>query len=226
MVRQFGIFAKYWQPGAVKTRLARYIGDDAAATLHRACLETLLVRFAQLADRRVLAYSPSERGREFAAIAGPSWQTQPQVSGDLGRRMSHYFATSFATGCSAVVLIGSDSPTLPQQFVNDAFDRLQSTDAVLGPADDGGYYLIGLSHYVAEVFEGIDWSTANVRKQTLERFTMAGCRCDLLAPWYDVDTPADLDRLRAELAGNSSHEFASLRSLVESATPANGLNGR
>src|SRR5487761_1256296 len=114
MVRQFGIFAKYWQPGHAKTRLAATIGAEPAAQIHRACLETLLGRFARTGDRRLLAFTPAHRRPEFAALAGPRWQTEPQSAGNLGLRIERSFSSAFATGATHVLLMGSDSPTLPE----------------------------------------------------------------------------------------------------------------
>lgn len=206
---QFGIFAKYWQPGTVKTRLAASIGAEAAARVHRACLETLLGRFAGIAGRCVLAFTPFERRAEFANVAGEQWALEPQESGDLGRRITRHFALAFAGGAAPVVLIGSDSPTLPAALVLEAFDRLTTgADAVFGPTDDGGYYLVGLSRPMFELFEGIAWGTSDVWPQTIER--AAGCRYDVLARWYDIDTHADLARLHDELANNVDAQFADL----------------
>jgi rSAM/selenodomain-associated transferase 1 len=214
MAREFGIFAKYWQPGEVKTRLAAHFGVDRAAGFHRVCLETLLRRFAVTGDRRVLAFAPSHRERDFAALAGSNWPLQAQSRGDLGKRMSDYFWRAFAAGASAVVLIGSDSPTVPDRFVAEAFEELRFVDAVVGPADDGGYYLIGLSRYVPSAFQGISWSTPEVFRQTTERLRTVDCRCHVLLPWYDIDTPQDLARLRAELATEPRKVFATLRQTI------------
>lgn len=214
MARELGVFAKYWQPGEVKTRLAAQLGDAVAAAFHRACVQTVVQRFSTIADRRVLAFSPVHREAEFAALAGPRWQLRPQAAGDLGQRMLSFFAEAFAAGAAAVVLIGSDSPTMPDDFLHEAFDRLATTDAVLGPAEDGGYYLIGLTRFVPSIFDSVAWSTAKVCRQTIERLQAVDCRCHLLAPWYDIDTPHELGRLRAELEGNSREDFAALRQVV------------
>jgi uncharacterized protein len=223
MARQFGIFAKYWTPGQVKTRLAADVGDEAAALLHRACLETLLRRFWDLDARRVLAFTPAGRAADFAALveslhssggalcSALHWQLEPQSSGDLGAKMDNYFKSAFATGMQRVVLIGSDSPTLPESFVVDAFDRLAENDAVLGPTGDGGYYLIGLSRLVPRLFDKISWSTSAVWPQTLDRLQAVLCSHHVLPLWDDVDTLADLARLRTELAGDPREEFSALR---------------
>ena len=220
MAQQFGVFSKYWQPGYVKTRLAADIGFEPAARLHRLSLETLLRRFSGVADRRVLSFTPADRAGEFAALVESHglpghWSLEPQAAGDLGKRIEHYFACAFARGARRVILIGSDSPTLPEAFVVEAFDRLTTVDAVIGPTADGGYYLIGLSRQLPRLFDDVAWSTPAVLEQTLDRFRASSCAHHILPSWYDVDTLADLVRLRSELAGEPARDLVPLRQLVE-----------
>src|SRR5579863_5368109 len=220
MAQQFGVFAKHWKPGEVKTRLAADIGVEPAALLHRLSLEALVRRFSGVAEHRVLAFTPPDRAGEFAALVeshgSPGhWSLEPQAAGDLGKRIEHHFARAFARGAQRVVLVGSDSPTLPEGFVVEAFDRLSAVDAVVGPTADGGYYLIGLSRRVPCLFDDIAWSTPAVMRQTIERFDSAPCSYHVLPPWYDVDTLADLVRLRGELAGEPAQELIPLRQLVQ-----------
>jgi rSAM/selenodomain-associated transferase 1 len=198
-MRQLGVFAKYWQPGAVKTRLAASIGHLAAARLHRQCVRTILARAAGLAERRTLMVTPPERLAEFARFAGAAWEVEPQSTGDLGSRMRHYFETSFARGATQVLLIGSDSPTLPVAHLERAFESLARHAVVLGPARDGGYYLVGAAGQPPPIFDGVAWSSDAVWRQTVERLAAARCAFDELPEWYDVDTLDDLQRLRAEL---------------------------
>jgi len=215
-VRQLGVFAKFWQPGEVKTRLASRWGAIAASQLYRGFLAATIHRFASLADRRVLAFTPVERRNEFAELAAGRWQLEPQSAGDLGERMRNYFAAAFAGGATHAVLIGSDSPTLPSEFVERAFVLLQTHDVVLGPTDDGGYYLVGAANRVPSIFEGIAWSTPRVWDQTLARIRDAGISHAELPPWYDVDEPADLARLRLEMATRLGEpEIGVLSRLVE-----------
>jgi uncharacterized protein len=199
-MRQLGMFAKFWTPGEVKTRLADAIGREQAAEFHRTCVMTLLDRLNNLADRRVLAFSPAEQQAGFQAIAG-SWTLEAQVTGELGDRMRQHVAAAFDAGAQRVVLVGSDSPTLPLAFIEEAFERLAKVPAVVGPTDDGGYYLIGLSRREPPIFDHMPWSTGEVWRQTVERLTAAAWPHHQLPPWYDVDTADDLARLRVELAG-------------------------
>jgi len=124
-----------------------------------------------------------------------------QRGADLGARMAHLAAELLADGHRAALLIGSDLPTLPAAHLTEASRALApgAADLVLGPAEDGGYYLIGLARPAPALFEGIAWSTAGVLEATRARARGLGLREHLLPPWYDVDTPADLDRLRRDL---------------------------
>lgn len=201
-MEQLGVFAKYWEPGSVKTRLAASIGEQAAADLYRLFLKSVLDRGRQeFSGRRVLAYSPPDQSSAFQALAGADWQLQAQAHGDLGARMSHYFQTAFASDYSKVVLLGSDSPNLPPGTIASAFRALDSATVVLGPSEDGGYYLIGMREFVPQVFCDIAWSTGRVYEQTTARLAR-DIRWQALTTWYDVDEAIDLQRLRSELAND------------------------
>ncbi|MBI3462957.1 MAG: TIGR04282 family arsenosugar biosynthesis glycosyltransferase [Planctomycetes bacterium] len=212
MTRLLGVFAKYWTPGQVKTRLAAALGQEAAARLYAAFLRTTLSRFRHCGDRRVVVFSPSDRRGEFKALCSGDWELAPQSTGDLGDRMHRFFADAFAKGASRIVLIGSDSPTLPAEYIDRAFDLLADSPVVLGPTTDGGYYLVGISGQIPPIFEGIAWSTPQVWRQTAERLAVAQLRYDILPQWYDVDESADLERLREEVERlvDSSEEYRRL----------------
>ena len=196
----FGIFAKYWEPGRVKTRLAVDLGFAAASELYREFLVTLVRRFAKCADMRTLVYTPDESADEFMKLAGDCWSVEPQSQGCLGTRMTAFFDHRFEQNAERVVLIGSDSPSLPIKYVESAFRALHSSDVVLGPTDDGGYYLIGASQKVGGIFEAIDWSTDRVWEQTIARAEALSLSYETQPGWYDVDDGNDLKRLGIELA--------------------------
>lgn len=199
-----GLFAKRPEPGRVKTRLAAEIGDEGATRLHEAMLFDLI----DLLDspgvlapggRKVLVYAPDDAGPWFDERIPASFALQPQADGDLGRRLSGFFAGEFADGASRVVAIGSDAPTLDPSFVVAAFLALDGRDVVLGPATDGGYYLVGCRGSVPPIFEAIDWSTADVLGQTIDRLDGTGRSLAVLPPWYDVDTAASVRMLGGHL---------------------------
>jgi len=196
---QIGIFAKYWEPGKVKTRLGAQIGLGQAARLYLAFLETSLARLAQMSQRKVLAFTPFERREDFVQLAGNSWIVEPQSNGDLGHRMAQYFEAAFAAGAQRAVLLGSDSPTVTLERIQQAFDFLEKSDVVLGPTHDGGYYLVGAAGSTPPIFDGISWSTSTVWQQTIERIQIAGCSFAELPKWYDVDDRDDLFRLEQDL---------------------------
>ena len=201
-LNQLGVLAKYWQPGKTKTRLAASIGDSAAAMLSHLFLIATLRRVDTFSGRRVLAYSPEERSEAFRQLVDQDWQLKPQSDGDLGQRMSAYFQDAFAGGADRVVLIGSDSPSLPVRRFEDAFHALDVHDLVLGPSEDGGYYLIGMRRYIPEVFESIDWSTGQVYEQTVNVAVGHCIDYASLPTWYDVDVYEDLLRLKLDLDAN------------------------
>ena len=198
MNTRFGVFAKYWEPGAVKTRLGASIGDQAAARVYREFLRTLLHRFSSAGDRRELVFAPSSRRADFQTFA-PGWPLADQGEGDLGQRMARFFQRAFDQQSSRVVLIGSDSPTLPHSILNDAFAKLREHPVVLGPSEDGGYYLVGARGDIPPIFDNIDWSTPDVWSQTIRRLERFGVEHARLSTWYDVDSRPDLYRLKDEL---------------------------
>ncbi len=194
-----GLFAKWPAPGTVKTRLAP---SDTAWGARVACAFLLdaLQRFATVDALRVLAFTPSEREADFAALAADRFALTPQTDGDLGQRLAAFFAGQFGAGASAVVAIGTDSPTLPIEYVDRAFTELEDADVVLGPATDGGYYLVGCGSACPPLFNNIAWSSRHVLADTIAALAEARWRLALLPPWYDVDTPEDWDLLRGHVA--------------------------
>jgi rSAM/selenodomain-associated transferase 1 len=148
----------------------------------------------------VVAYTPADAAPHFAALAGEQYTLVPQGEGDLGARLERFVGGCLAQGAGAVVVVGADSPTLPVAFVEQAFAALEQADVVLGPACDGGYYLLGCRGRLPPVFDGVAWGTARVLEQTIERLSDPGCRLSLLPPWYDVDTPDDWSLLCGHLA--------------------------
>jgi rSAM/selenodomain-associated transferase 1 len=194
-----GLFAKQPAPGAVKTRMT---GGDGArgARVAMAFLQDTIGRLSGVAARRVLAYSPPGAEEALRELAGSRFDLTPQGNGDLGQRLARFVADRQAEGASAVVVVGTDSPTLPVDLVQQAFVELRQADVVLGPAFDGGYYLVGCGQRLPPIFENVDWSSAAVLRQTVAALSDPQWRLALLPPWYDVDTPQDWEMLRGHLA--------------------------
>ena len=191
-----GLFAKEPLPGQVKTRLAAATSPAFAARFSDACLRDLIERLENVGAGRALAYTPATAQAYFAALAAEHWELVPQADGDLGQRMARFF-TDHAR--QATVLIGADSPTLPVSTIERAFILLRNHDLVLGPATDGGYYLIGVAGRLPPIFDGIDWGSDRVLAQTVARLD-ASWKLALLQPWYDIDTLADWRMLQGHLA--------------------------
>jgi rSAM/selenodomain-associated transferase 1 len=197
MTRVLGIVAKQPLPGLVKTRLGP---PEFAATVAAAFLDDTLERFEAAKARRLIAFAPPSSRSWFAEHAAGRYELQPQADGNLGARLQAFIANELGRGAEKVVVIGCDSPTLPTEVVNDAFARLTDADVVLGPAADGGYYLLGCGRRIPPIFDAIDWSTSRVLEQTVARLGAAEWRLRLLPLWYDVDTPEDWNMLRGHVA--------------------------
>lgn len=210
-----GIFARYPRAGAVKTRLARAIGAVAAAELYEAMLLDLIDRFASTAARRVLGFAcePADHpeATSYFARVAPTFERWEQPTGTLGQRMRAFFAEHLSGSGAAdrVVLVGSDAVTLPASAVERAFAFLEVCDCVVGPAADGGYYLLGMSRLCDEAFgDAIPWSTSRVLAETARRLQSCGRRMGLLPVQFDVDTAESLDALAGYLEASRACEDA------------------
>ncbi len=205
-----GIFAKYWEPGRVKTRLAQSIGNEKAAQVYEAFVAATVARLSAIHCTRVLSYSPNDsKTREaFEAAESNGWSLVPQTDGDLGERMAGYFQQQFSEGVDRVVLLGTDSPNVPLVEVQEAFEHLKTSDVVLGPTEDGGYYLVGAAKRVPPIFAEIPWSTPEVLPKTIACLDNEGLSYTTLDPWYDVDEIYDLHRLVEDLRDESETELA------------------
>ncbi len=196
------IFAKAPVPGQVKTRLCPPLTPDEAATLHGSFVLDTLERTKtavgrwKLPLRRYLACAPSSTLVFFRIMEERQGVILiDQEGADLGARMSRAFDRLFGAGCRTVLLVGTDVPSLPLDHYRQALLALETHDCVLGPAVDGGYYLIGLTAPAPGLFEQIPWSTADVLRLTRANADRLGLRTALLPPWRDVDTIDDLQAL-------------------------------
>ncbi len=196
------MMAKFPEAGLVKTRLAADIGHRPAAELYECFIRDLLQHLASDTWSFRLAISPGEKTKETASLFGHELTQIPQRGEGLGDRMENVFHEIFGAGFEYVVLIGSDAPDLPLDFIDEAFTALADQDAVLGPSCDGGYYLVGLRRdgFRKGLFADIPWSTPEVFSMQLRHFRDKGLRAYILPPWRDIDTLADLVAL-VNLAG-------------------------
>lgn len=214
------VVAKQPVPGQTKTRLCPPLTYETAAALYACFLrDTLALVRAVPAVHRAIVYLPAAAADYFRALA-PDMACYVQCGADLGARLDHALTAALTAGAAAAVAIGSDSPTLPAAYVARAFALLTTHDLVLGPSDDGGYYLIGLRHPQPRLLREVTMSTPTVLHDTLAIAAELRLQVALLPPWYDVDTVAELARLRAELAsappGVAVHTRAFLATLDRS----------
>lgn len=199
------VFAKNPIPNQVKTRLIPTLSPEQAATLYTAFLIDWCETLAELPDVDiVIVYTPPEAQPDLQALIGENAIYIPQIGTDLGERLTSATQWAMEQGYTKILVVGSDSPTLPISYISQAITLLDSRDIVIGPSTDGGYYLIGfsaeaLTTTVPHVFEEIAWSTADVFQQTFARIREAQATLGLLPPWYDIDTAEDLAFLHAHL---------------------------
>jgi rSAM/selenodomain-associated transferase 1 len=189
------LFCKYPEPGSVKTRLISHLGAEAAARLQtemavhvldwmRACSKG---RGCEVELRYLGADQDAMRG-----IFGGGVSYREQGNGDFGDRIARAFSHAFNEKVKRVLAIGADCPTVTARVIDDALDALKTHDAVVGPATDGGYYLIGLSKEARFLFNDMTWGTSEVLEKTLQRVHDNHLSLQLLEPMSDVDRPEDL----------------------------------
>ena len=193
--RRLILFARFPVAGKVKTRLVPALGAEGAAALHRRLvLRTLRTAHTLCQSQNVeleIRFAGDD-ANEMQHWLGDGWLCRPQCDGDLGQRMAGAFEDSFREGSPAIVIIGSDCPTLTPEVLAEAFIALKTKSVVFGPATDGGYYLIGLTQLVPELFQNIAWGTESVLAQSLQILERTGIRPAQLQPLDDLDRPEDV----------------------------------
>jgi len=193
------IFAKYPEAGQVKTRLAAKLGDTEAVRIYRACTE-LVISAAFPVDMNeyaaAIACWPPEKIQAMKEWLGPSMKVFSQQGHDLGSRMHNAFTDGLAEGYQKIIIIGADCPAVTHELIMRAFACLDNAAVVIGPATDGGYYLIGLRHPIATLFEGISWGSDRVCEQTLSHCLALNIPCALLPELRDIDRSEDLEYYR------------------------------
>ena len=204
MTRSLVVMAKRPAAGATKTRLIHALTAEQAANLYECFLLDALQIARSIPDiARYIAHPPADGQGYFARLA-PDFAPIPQVGDGLGERLACVIEEIARRDGGPVVAMSSDSPTLPAAYVARAFDTLarDEADVVLGPCDDGGYYLIGLARPQPSLLREVPMSTPHVLRDTLALAAAMGLRAALLPAWYDVDLADDLRRLAAELAAS------------------------
>jgi uncharacterized protein len=220
--RRIVLLARGPRPGAVKTRLALVIGERAALALYRAFLADQLRLLGSFRPSCELAWCvDGDPPPDLARLAEQqNVRLTRQREGDLGARLAAVFESSDEG--TASVVVGADSPTLPRTLVERAFDSLAAErGAVVAPAEDGGYVLIGMRGFAPALFRDVPWSSALVLERTRERAREAGLALAEIGTWYDVDDRSGLERLIAELALPEAAERAprTARAILDLALP-------
>ncbi|MGR3318985.1 MAG: TIGR04282 family arsenosugar biosynthesis glycosyltransferase [Candidatus Anammoxibacter sp.] len=212
------IFIKYPEPGKVKTRLSKSIGNKNAVMLYKLFVKALLNRIAPITSLSndqdeynynvAIFFSPEEKREEIKDWLGDKYKLYPQSGNNLGERISNAFNTISEKGANKSIIIGSDTPALKKSLILEAYELLSTNDVVIGPTKDGGYYLLGLSHTPnpfkrfreSSIFTGIDWSTEHVFNQTVVKLKQSGLSYKSLSEYYDIDQIEDLHLLKQEIS--------------------------
>lgn len=189
------VFTRYPEPGKAKTRLIPVLGKTGAANLHRLMAQKAIARALSLQNSRRLSveiHHASGSQQQMQDWLGTNIIYQNQIDGDLGAKMTAAFQQSFNSGVDKAAIIGTDCPALKVEIMAQAFDKLSQHDLVLGPATDGGYYLIGLRRSIPELFSGIKWGTSEVFASTQAIAQNIGLNIGYLPTLADIDLPEDL----------------------------------
>jgi rSAM/selenodomain-associated transferase 1 len=211
--RALVIVAKQPQPGRVKTRLASALGDDGALALYDAFIDDLALRFANGPYDFFFAYTPPD-----APFHGRGAATFPQIGDTLNERLRGIFERMCPSWQEGVLVMSSDSPQVPTSWIARGFELIGSSDVVLGPCDDGGYWCVGMREPL-DVFSGIPMSTPAVLERTLALARERELRVALLPQTFDVDTPDDVVRLVEWLDGAEVGELPAVSRVLATLQP-------
>ncbi len=205
MKRAIIIMAKVPTAGQVKTRLQPHLSPEQCAALAAAFLQDTVNKAKTVCEKTILAYSPPEETNALRRILPSQSIFLEQTGKDLGEKMFNAFKFAFEQDSDSVVMIGTDSPTFPADFIEQAFAFLDiETDAVLGKTEDGGFYLIGLRVLRKEIFETVTWSSPKTFEQVYRNIMNLNLHLRETPGWYDVDEKNDLEILREELLHNEN----------------------
>ena len=192
------VFIKNPGLGKVKTRLAKSVGDEQALSIYNRLIDITLRETDRLDCKKDIWFSDSDEVSNSVFVARKSYTQKVQKGDSLGERMLYAFQQSFQDNFEKVVIIGSDCPELRSFMLEKSFQLLDSFDLVIGPAQDEGYYLLGMNGFYPEMFSGINWSTSSVLRETIKRANDSDLLFTLLDELNDIDTIEDLNYYRAK----------------------------
>jgi rSAM/selenodomain-associated transferase 1 len=192
----YGIVMKFPVPGAVKSRLARDIGEAAATETYRKVAEGVLCRTRPKTGEyeRIIFYSPADMRHRFGEWM-PDESLSPQRGADIGEVMANAINEMFDHGAAKAVLTGTDIPGLCREIIEQAFSELDGSDVVIGPAKDGGYYLVGMKSPIPGLFRGLSWGSEKVYGETVSVIDTLGLTMSTVETLADLDTVEDLIKL-------------------------------
>ena len=192
--RRVLLFVRAPELGKVKTRLEIEMDGPTVLRLYQCFVQDIIETLDTGVYHLTVYFTPSHREAAVRTWLGGMLPTRAQVGKTLGDRMRNAFSDAFARGVEQAVLLGSDLPDIDMRIIDTSFEFLRKTDGVVGPAEDGGYYLIGLRKdmFNGDLFSGIDWGTASVFRQTMDQFRAAGLNAYILPTRQDIDTHDDL----------------------------------
>ena len=191
------VFIKNPILGKVKTRLAASLGDQKALRVYKKLLDHTLRITGNLEYDKIVYYSDFVPEQDEWLSAG--FKQGLQIGQDLGQKMENAFEEGFRTGYSRILIIGSDCFELTSYHISKAFDNLENSNVVLGPATDGGYYLLGITELFENVFENKKWSTDSVLRDTIKNLTDSNIKFNLLEQLNDIDTESDLQSSKIDI---------------------------
>jgi rSAM/selenodomain-associated transferase 1 len=187
------IFLRYPQNGKVKSRLAKTTSSEFALDFYKSCAENIIRQVKSIPKINHFAfYSDKAAKDKITKWLGGKLFFSPQEGNDLGDKMKNAFEKVFSTGAEKVIIIGTDVPDLSKEIIQNAFKSLDNSDVVIGPSRDGGYYLLGMKRMNPNLFEGIEFSTSSVYKNTVEKFSKLNLSYYVLPELQDIDTEEDL----------------------------------
>lgn len=205
MKRSIIIMAKIPSAGNVKTRLQPDFSPDECAALAEAFLQDAEAKAKKICENVILAYSPPGELNVLKKLLPSQSIFIEQTGNNLGERIFNAFKFVFEQNSDSVVMIGTDSPTFPADFIEQAFEFLETnSEAVLGKSEDGGFYLIGLRVLRREIFENVAWSSPETFEQVFENTHRLNLHLREVPSWYDVDTKTDFEKLRGEFLHNEN----------------------